>query len=651
MAIAQMGTRAGDFAHTAERMVAYSRSAAEKGVELLVFPAMALCGASGVPAPDQEGFVLDLADALVGLLDDLACPCLVPVCVEVEGTRMPEALIVDGGRVTAVRLGTLLAQLRERRREEAAGGARAPLDFSLPEVEFDGVRLGVAFSYDDLDDYVSYDYDVDAVVFLSGYGFTVDDPESAMGSALAEARFADDAADMGAWVVGVGSLGCYDGQVFVGSSFFLAPWGEIAAQGPTLEEALVVCELDPHDEGPLRAPLAPEVFDPTMLAWEALARGIAELVGSLGATDAVVLVDGGLTSSLVATLAVDALGPTRVHALVPDTRVARVTRATNSLVRALRLPDANVTHVDVSREPDLDLRADLAEAHLAALARATGGVALGRASKTELALRRGCRASASQLEPLADLYLSDVLGLARLRNTVSPVIPRSALRDACPRDILDLAPAAVSDERRLEFVDSVLCSHVEMGNPLSDVVDAMGHPDEVAAVIGRLREVDPVRPDSLMVVLSSRTLAEVRGPSGLAWHDRVRPVSERLDEESLARILLDAAGVPSDGEGGQTVADLADLFGLGDDGDRSGAGSAGPGGGAADGRSGGDARMGDLLGYLRDFSVGGAFDGETGAPGAPGHRGGPGRGGAGGAHRPPSGPTMPSDWTGPFSEN
>ena len=66
IAIAQMRTRAGDFEGASRRMAEQSRAAAEKNVDLLVFPATALCGASPVPYVDREGFLLDLAECLLG---------------------------------------------------------------------------------------------------------------------------------------------------------------------------------------------------------------------------------------------------------------------------------------------------------------------------------------------------------------------------------------------------------------------------------------------------------------------------------------------------------------------------------------------------------------------------------------------------------
>ena len=94
LAIAQMKTRAGDFEKTAERMADYARRAADQGVDLLVFPTTTLCGATPVRGVDREGFMLDLADCVMGLAEELACPCLVPVLTELGGTSKRGRLIL-----------------------------------------------------------------------------------------------------------------------------------------------------------------------------------------------------------------------------------------------------------------------------------------------------------------------------------------------------------------------------------------------------------------------------------------------------------------------------------------------------------------------------------------------------------------------------
>ena len=608
IAIAQVATRAGDFEATADRMVEMSRRAADAEADLLVFPAAALCGVTPVPRSDHEGFLLDLMECLLRLIDELACPCLVPVLIDADETALPEALLVDGGEVRPVRLAARLEAM-------ASGDEDAQAVDALCELPFRGARLGVAFTYDDLDAYDDYDYDVDVIVFLSGYGFAVDDPSSALGTSLTEGRFLADAEATGAWIVGVGSLGCYDTQVFCGSSFVLAPWGELAAQAPTFEEDLLVCDVDPSAEGPLSDPVTPEVYDAPLMTWGALGIGLSSLVRETGSTGACVAVTGELAPMLAATLAVDALGPTNVSAVVAQGAGAERDADALALVRALRLADDDVELVDVGGAPDPDAAHDLLACRLAALARRTGRVPLGTLDKTGRALEDApVRAGVARVEPFADVYRSDLLALARTRAAISPVIPPAALARF---DVPDVAGEGGPDsaEVRLGLVDLVLSSHLEWELPVSDIVAERGHAEEVAAIVGRLHDLEASRPSRpLSPTLSSRTLDEARLATGLAWRDRPRDERERL--EARVGDLADADGGPAR---------------------PAPSGSAEPGGAPTEPPEG---EIRDLMGYLRDFSAGGAFS----------SMGGSQRPEAGGRHEGGTHPSAPS-WNGPFSEN
>lgn len=605
IAIAQMGTRAGDFEATAGRMVELSRRAAEQGVDLLVFPAPALCGVTPVPYVDREGYLLDLAECLLGLVEDLACPCLVPVLADLDGSPLPEAMLIADGSIAPLRLASYL-------QEVAAGRGPGESDARpLPEVEFAGARLGIAFTYDDLDDYDEYEYDVDVIVYLPSYGFAIDDASSALGSSLTEGRFPADAEATGAWIVGAGAVGSYDAQVFCGSSFVLAPWGELAAQAPSLEEAFLVCDVDPSAEGPLAEPLTPEVYDGTLMAWSALTRGLADACALLGGSGACAVVDGTLGSMVTAALATDALGPTNVRALVLPAGDAAADGASERLVSALRLPAGNVVRLVPEAQGDPVLSRDLAEAHLAALARREGLVALGSEDKTGLALDGAVRASAAQVSPLADLYRSDVVALAHLRNTISPAIPAEAFSALGVPPVPGLESLS-SDEVRLEFIDLVLSSYVEWELPISDIVAERGRPEATEAIIARMRSSEGRgQAGGLPIALTSKTLPEARAPRGLAWADRVRADEERIRVEEAIEALAKMGATDVRGEEGRPP-ELSAC-------DR-------------------DREVHDLLGYLRDFSQGGAFSSQRGP-----EEGGGRHSGQEGSHHPL--------WEGPFSEN
>lgn len=601
LAIAQIKTRAGAFEETARRMVEYSRRAAEQGVELLVFPMAALCGSSPVQPVDREGFMIDLADCVMGLLDELACPCLVPVLTELGDASLPDALLVADGDVTPVAISARLGA--------AAAGSESSEGAGLPEFSFAGARLGVAFSYEDLDVYNDYEYNVDVIIYLGGYGFSVDDPSSALGSSLTEGRFLKDAETTGSWIVGVGSLGCYDLQVFCGSSFVLAPWGELAAQAPSLEEALLVCDVDPSAEGPLAEPLTPEVYDAPLMTWGALSMGLSEACELAGAPGACLVADGSLASSLAAALATDALGPKRVRVLSAPADAA-AEQAVSDLLRSLRIPSDHIARSALGSGEDQELDRDLAQVELAALARETGFLPLGARDKTGRALEGPPGVDASCLNPFGDLYRSDLLSLAHLRNTMSPVIPVQALASFAVPEIDGISEGLGGVEARLNFIDLVLSSYVEWELPLSDIVSERGRAELVTAVIARLRARGdaPRQLGAPSLMMSSRTLGESMAPFGLAWVDHPRPAEGRL-----------AGRLSSLAEKDESQDDAQEREGR-------------PETGVSH-----EQEVHDLLGYLRDFSAGGVFS-PFGASGPSGQ-----------GERHGEGPSP--FWEGPFSQN
>jgi NAD+ synthase (glutamine-hydrolysing) len=409
------------------------------------------------------------------------------------------------------------------RKARRAGGPAS----DLAVFELDGVRFGLALSFDDLDDFDTYDFDLDVLLYLDSCGFVLDDPSSGMGMAITESRFIDDAEATGAWIVGVGSLGTYGEQVCIGGSFVLTSWGELAAQAASFDEDFLVADVNPDYGGPLDHPLAPEVFDRPLVGWNALVQGLSETIDQMGFTQAAVLVDGTLGSSAVATLVTDALGPTNVHALLVTGANDRLDASARKLVENLRLPVRELPMAALS--PDRALAADLAKAHLAALAREEGAMPLSNLDKTAMALEimPGMLAPAG-LAPLGDVYRSTVLDLVHTRNTISPVISRDSCRAFEVPAIPGVEECGPTPEQRLGFVDYVLASHIEWARALSDIADIEGHPQVVSAILDRLATCQPGRMSCcLVIVMSTCTLDDAPWPLGMAWRDRPRTKEER----------------------------------------------------------------------------------------------------------------------------
>lgn len=529
IAIAQLNTRAGAFPETLPRIVECSRRAVEQGAELLVLPLMTLTGPVLPDQTSREGFFLDMSESLMQLAEELACPCVASMVTMPDGLPIPESMLLRDGEVVPVRL------LSSPDMRKAVPG--------MPMFEFGGMRLCVAFSYEDIDDLIDEGASMDALLFVSEYGFALDDPGSAMGAALGENRFRADADSLDAWVVGVSSLGGYGTQVHVGSSFVMTPWGELAASAPAFEEALLVADVLPDAEGALEEPLEPELYNRSLHLWEALRLGLHDYLRKQGKEDVALVLDGGLVSSVLATLASDAQGPTHVHAIVDPLADDARARTACELAAALRLgleevPAGLLADANALADDPLAMR-DLAQLCLASLARAKGAVPLASVDKTYLALEVAsscCRAGA--LCPLGDVYRTDILELAHMRNTISPVLPPAALTTYDVPDIEGLDQAEPTCEARLRRVDVTLLTHIEWLRPLSDVIARQGEPAVTQAIVERMHDREAERETwPPYLVVSSQTLFDVHTPLGLGWKDRVRAQEERLTgEDVLARI-------------------------------------------------------------------------------------------------------------------
>ena len=533
IAIAQIRTRAGAFEQTARRVVELSQSAARQNVDLLVLPFATL---TGVASPDyacQEGYLIDLVDTLDTLASEISCPAIVPVSIEVDGIPYVDLMLLRDKKVTPLRLSGLLGGRSEngnQKRKQA--GSRPMLDGAGFVFELDGKRIAVAFVYEDIEDYLKSDVELDMLLYISAYSYAVDDSSSALGASLSESRFLVDALDLDTWVVAAGSLGGYGTQVFTGSSFVLNPCAEIVAAAPAFEETLLVADVDLSDHSKSPDSLELEVYNRSLHLWEALSIGLRDYVDQLGLADVAFVLDGSLGSCVLAALSSDALGPTHVHAIPGTAMDDAAARVAESVASALHIGYGPVgsapAPADTARDPSF--AADLDQLSLATVAHATGALPLAHFDKTYLALESiqdQCRAAA--LLPLGDVYRSDVYELAHLRNTISPVIPREAFSSYDVPPVEGVESVARTSELRLRFVDLTLSTHVEWEYGISDVLTGSESPEVAGAVLRRFRQCESARRlQPPYLVVTSRTLSDARMPVGLSWSDHVRTPDERL---------------------------------------------------------------------------------------------------------------------------
>ncbi|GAB3098052.1 NAD+ synthase [Lysobacter terrae] len=228
------------------------------------------------------------------------------------------------------------------------------------------------------------------------------------------------------------------------------------------------------------------------LAWRAVVRGTRDYFLKNGFKHAWLGLSGGIDSSLVLAIAVDALGAENVTAVrMPSRYTAGLSndladeQCRRQGVRMITVPieKAFQGFLDALSEQFADKPVDLAEENLQsrsrgaimmALSNKFGGLLLTTGNKSEYAVGYAtiygdmCGGYA----PLKDLYKTEVFALARWRNTVGDLV--------IPQGVIDRPPSAElrenqKDEDSLppyDVLDAILYRHVDLEQSAADIVAA-----------------------------------------------------------------------------------------------------------------------------------------------------------------------------------
>jgi len=139
------------------------------------------------------------------------------------------------------------------------------------------------------------------------------------------AHLQDRAARAGIPLLYLNTVGGQDELVFDGGSVVVDGAGQVVAQGPFFEAAMLPVTL--HSEG-LSASWHRPIPDADALLYQALVTGVRDYMKKTGFKSAVLGLSGGIDSALTVQIAVDALGADRVHAvMMPYTYTAEMSVA------------------------------------------------------------------------------------------------------------------------------------------------------------------------------------------------------------------------------------------------------------------------------------------------------------------------------------
>jgi len=332
VALAQLNFRLGDFeSNVASITEAYDQSL-EREADVVVYSELAVCGYPPEDLLLKQRFLEDARSALEDIAAHTSDAVAVVGFPEQEGQHIyNSAAVCHQGAIKGIYRKQLLPNYSvfDEKRYFTPGTSAGPI------VQIAGVMVGISICEDQwfdegpLNDQTS-----------SGVGLSISlnaSPYQRGKDAARASTVIERVTSHKIPVVYVNQVGGQDELIFDGSSFVANSEGELVARLPQFEEAVQLVDLDIDEssvdglpvivtsteqktKGAIAEPVVVEGDEAIAEVWNALVLATRDYVNKNGFSEVVVGLSGGVDSSLVAAIAVDALGPERVHGVSMPSR-------------------------------------------------------------------------------------------------------------------------------------------------------------------------------------------------------------------------------------------------------------------------------------------------------------------------------------------
>ncbi|KRE17674.1 hypothetical protein ASE63_00220 [Bosea sp. Root381] len=496
LALAQSNPVLGDVAGNAGLVREARRRAGQAGAELVMFPELFL---SGHP-PDDLALKSAFQDACRKACEELARetadggPAVLLGLPWLEGGKLYNACaLLDGGVIQSVRFKVALADddLLDETRSFAAGPLPGPVPFR------DRVRLGLPIGHDlGHEEVVECLAETGAEILLSPQGSPFrrgagDERMNATVARVVESELP---------LVHLNQVGGRGELVFDGASFVLDDGRNLTHQLPAFRETLVMVDwVREAGRWSCRPGEIAAVETGDEADYAACVLGLRDHAAKSGRPGIVLGLSGSIDTALAAAMAVDALGPENVTCvLMPSRRTApQILAAAQACARALgarceilgiegavKAVEAALSGV-VGTGGNVALESSL-ESHvcgtlLAALADSLGWVLAVPAGRSGMVCGDAAHPgeAAGGFNPLRDLYATELVRLAALRNRWKPA-------DALGPDGIVIPDALLAGGQALpphDVLDAILAAF-DRGQRVSEIV-AGGHDREAVVAVER----------------------------------------------------------------------------------------------------------------------------------------------------------------------
>jgi NAD+ synthase (glutamine-hydrolysing) len=538
VALAQIDTTVGDLPGNTAKIIEWIGRAREAGADIVAFPELAV---TGYPPEDlvlRRSFVADNLRALDEVVAATKGIAAVVGFVDMNADIYNAAAVISDGRLVHRYHKQFLPNygvFDENRYFQR--GHESPV-FTIAGVDV-GVNICEDIWYPDGP--TSEQAHAGAEVILNINGSPYHRGKGAFRENMVSTRASDNAVV----VCYVNMTGGQDELVFDGHSLVFDERGELIARAAQFHEELLLVDIDVegvlqtrlHDprhrkerrelqragggakivvsERPLRdarddarriEPTVAPLLEPDAEVWEALVLGVRDYVDKTGFRDVVIGMSGGVDSSVVATIAVDALGPERVTGVSLPSQFSSEGSKTDAQLLAERLGIRLLTipiestfsaMLDALSDAFADTQFGLAEENMQArirggmwmaLSNKFGWLVLTAGNKSEMATGYATLYGdmAGGFAVIKDVPKTLVWDLARYRNRV-------AGREVIPQAVIDKPPSAElrPDQRDTDslppydVLDPILQAYVEDDRSVDEIV-ASGYDDSLVKRIVRM---------------------------------------------------------------------------------------------------------------------------------------------------------------------
>lgn len=497
IAIAQLNPVVGDVGGNLDQARKACDEAARLEADLIVFPELFL---SGYPPEDlvmKPAFQAACMKAVATLAEATASgPAVLVGSPWREGDKVHNSVcLLAGGAIEAVRHKVDLPNYGpfDEKRVFQPGPLPGP-------VTVKGVRIGVPICEDIWTDEVTeclMETGAQLLIVPNGSPWWRDKTDARIQVAVARV------VETGLPLIYVNQIGGQDELLFDGASFGLNADRSLAFQMPAFEEAIALVEFARDGEtwrcvsGPMTS-----VSEGPEADWRACMLGLRDYVNKNRFPGVVLGLSGGIDSAVVAAMAVDALGPDRVHTVMLPYRYT----ASDSLDDAEACAKAlgvryDVVPIDPAVEGFTALLgpmftgrpADITEENLQSRTRGTilmaisnkfGSMVLTTGNKSEMSVGYATLYGDMNggFNPIKDLYKMQVFAVARWRNMAKPADALGPDGEVIPPRIISKAPSAELRENQKDedslppypVLDAILEALVENERGIAEIV-AEGH--------------------------------------------------------------------------------------------------------------------------------------------------------------------------------